>query len=123
MRSRPFPFSVPEVLVATLLLGALRVGAQAPAPASIEIVSCIVYSETNKKDSFDCSAKARAQCKAAASCELPIGMALTDGRNIGDPQSWKKVRVQYRCGSFEHVNGPYNQDDHATMHLSCRGGG
>jgi hypothetical protein len=98
----------------------------APQPAQtavIEIVDCVVYPEGEPSRTVDCAAKARTACNGAATCELPIGLALTDGQQIDhDARTWKKVRVRYRCEKVEHINGPHNQDDHATMLLGCRGG-
>jgi hypothetical protein len=89
----------------------------------IEIVECVVYPEDQPTRSVDCAAKARTVCNGATQCELPIGLALTDGRQIdSNARTWKKVRVRYRCDKAEHVNGPHTQDDHATMLLACAGG-
>jgi hypothetical protein len=116
------------ILGAAMLGGTFGLRAQsAPQPPSqapvIEIVDCVVYPEGEPSRTVDCAAKARPVCNGAASCELPIGLALTDGQQIDhDARTWKKVRVRYRCEKVEHINGPHNQDDHATMLLGCRGG-
>jgi len=112
------------------ILGAVAVActshlvAQSPAPPpTIDIVECIVYPEGRATQTTDCAGKARAVCNGTPHCELPIGFALTDGRQIdGDARTWKKVRVRYRCGKVSHVNGPYNQSDHANMVLGCGAG-
>jgi len=95
--------------------------AQNVAP-TIEITECVVYSPLDQTMRFDCSAKARTLCGAGAHCEISIGLALTDGRELdGNPKNWKKVRIRYRCGQALHTSGPFDQDDHATMVLSCTG--
>jgi hypothetical protein len=87
---------------------------------TIEIAECVVYREGMRTQSVDCTEKVRAACNGLVRCELPIGLGLTDGRQVdGDARTWKKVRVRYRCGKIEHVNGPHNQNDHATMLLGC----
>jgi hypothetical protein len=96
------------------------VGAQA-SPAKPEITGCVVYSESDRSKKRDCLAQARASCAAqAATCELPIGLGLTNNEQIdGDAKSWKKVLVEYRCNQAQLVNGPHTQDDHATMIIGC----
>jgi hypothetical protein len=93
---------------------------QAPTP---EITACVVYSETDRSKQRDCLSQARASCVArAATCELPIGLGLTNNEQLdGNAKSWKKVLVHYRCNQTERVNGPHIQDDHATMIISCAG--
>jgi hypothetical protein len=93
---------------------------QVPAP---EIMQCVVYSDSDKSKQRDCLAQARSICvQKAPTCELPIGLGLTNNEQIdGDAKSWKKVLVKYRCNQAERVNGPHIQDDHATMVLSCLG--
>jgi hypothetical protein len=113
-------------------LTALNAGAQTPAehatsppldPASvIDILDCVVYPEGKAEPTADCAGKVRTACGRTAHCSVPIGLALTDGRQIdGDARTWKKVRIHYRCGQQKHVEGPYIQDDHATVILSCGG--
>lgn len=103
--------------------------AQQPAPpappvaALIEILDCVVYSAADKTKRHDCTAKARELCRGAAGiCELPIGLALTAGRDLdGDRKTWEKVRINFRCGQTQRVHGPHDQNDHATALLECRG--
>lgn len=98
--------------------------AAAPAsPATPEITGCVVYSESDRSKQRDCLAQARASCASqAATCELPIGLGLTNNEPIdGDAKAWKKVLVHYRCNQIQRVNGPHIQDDHATMIISCIG--
>lgn len=101
-------------------------GARAAAPASPatpEITGCVVYSESDRTKQRDCLAQARASCASqAATCELPIGLGLTNNESMdGDAKAWKKVLVHYRCNQSQRVNGPHIQDDHATMIISCIG--
>lgn len=93
---------------------------QAPTP---EITACVVYSDTDRSKQQDCLSQARAICAAKeATCELPIGLGLTNNEQLdGNAKSWKKVLVHYRCNQTERVNGPHIQDDHATMLISCAG--
>jgi hypothetical protein len=95
----------------------------APQAATPEITACVVYSETDKSKQRDCLSQARASCAAkAATCELPIGLGLTNNEQLdGNAKSWKKVLVHYRCNQTERINGPHIQDDHATMIISCAG--
>ena len=115
------------ILGVVMLGGAFDLRAQsapqgAPPSPVIEIVECVVYPEGAPSRTVDCAAKARAVCNGTAMCELPIGLSLTDGQQIDhDPKTWKKVRLRYRCEKVEHINGPHNQDDHATMLIGCRG--
>ena len=115
------------IIGVAMLGGAFGLRAQSAPPAAppgpvIEIVECVVYPEGEPSRTVDCAAKARAACNGAAACELPIGLSLTDGQQIDhDAKTWKKVRLRYRCEKVEHINGPHNQDDHATMLIGCRG--
>ena len=115
------------ILGVVMLGGASDLYAQSAPPSPppgpvIEIVECVVYPEGAPSKTVDCAAKARAACNGVARCELPIGLSLTDGEQIDhDPKTWKKVRLRYRCEKVEHINGPHNQDDHATMLIGCRG--
>lgn len=93
--------------------------------AGLQITECSVYSEAEPSRSFDCTAKVQELCGQAQSqqCELPIGLSLTGGRDIdGDNGTWEKVRVRYKCGGAERINGPHHQNDHASIILSCFGG-
>ena len=99
-------------------------GQQAPQQTGLSITGCSVFSDRDKNLRHDCTAKAKSLCSSAAPnrCELPIGLALTDGRDLdGDPNTWEKVVVRYRCGTADRVNGPHDQNDHASMVLECRG--
>jgi hypothetical protein len=91
-------------------------------PPVVRIVACVVYPEGDPKQRVDCTQQANATCGGRPVCELPIGLALTGGRELGDAHTWKKVRVRYRCGDVEKVDGPHNQSEHATMLLRCIGG-
>lgn len=97
---------------------------QPPAEGGLEITECLVYSETDDAKRHDCTTKARELCKSIGrgNCELPIGLVLTGGNDIdGNRDTWEKVRVRFRCGRVERVNGPHHQNDHATMILACAG--
>ena len=60
--------------------------------------------------------------RRTGSCELPIGLVLSDGRDIdGNSATWEKVRVTFRCGQIKRVNGPHDQNDHASALLACGG--
>ena len=93
--------------------------------SGLTITECSVYSDTDKALHYDCTAKAKESCVASAAnrCELPIGLALTGGRDLdGNDDTWEKVVVHYRCGKADRINGPHHQNDHASMILECRGG-
>jgi hypothetical protein len=94
----------------------------ASAPPVVQIVECMVYPEGAPQQKVDCTQRANAVCAGHSVCELPIGLDLTGGRQLGEARTWKKVRVRYRCGELDKVNGPHNQSDHATMLLGCVGG-
>jgi hypothetical protein len=88
--------------------------------ANIQVTECVVYPETEPSRTADCTAYVQKACRDVSSCEVKIGLALTGGRDLtGDPKSWKKVRIRYRCGEVPRVNGPYVQSEHATVRLSC----
>lgn len=122
----PATVSLP-VAVATFMLAAVAHGqysGRQPADAAgLEITECVVYRDFEAARRHDCTAKAKELCSnSARSCELPIGLALSGGRDIdGNPQTWEKVRVRYRCGGQQRINGPHHQNDHASMILSCLG--
>jgi hypothetical protein len=96
---------------------------QRAAPAKLEITECLVYSPTDETRRHDCTAKARELCSGGTgSCELPIGLVLSDGRDLdGNSATWEKVRVTFRCGQIKRVNGPHDQNDHASALLACGG--
>lgn len=100
-----------------------QVSAQSPPehpPAMIRVTECLVYPEAQPTRTADCTAYVQKVCRDMTTCELQIGLALTEGRDLdGDPRSWKKVRIRYRCGDVPRVNGPYVQSEHATIRLSC----
>ena len=116
--------------VTAALAGAPAASAQTsaqptPQAPSVSITECTVFSESDANIRHDCTAVAKGLCaKAAANrCELPIGLVLTDGRDLdGNADTWEKVLVRYRCGSADRINGPHHQNDHASMILECRGG-
>lgn len=92
---------------------------------TLQVTQCTVYSEHDLSRTFDCTVKAREVCgkSPVPHCELPIGLSLSGGRDIdGNQGTWEKVRVRYKCGSAERINGPHHQNDHASMVLSCFGG-
>lgn len=92
--------------------------------AGLQIAECSVYSEAAPSRTYDCTAKAQERCGKGQSqqCELPIGLSLTDGRDIdGNKATWEKVRVRYKCGSAVRINGPHHQNEHASIILSCLG--
>jgi hypothetical protein len=90
------------------------------ATLELQITQCAVYSELDKSVQSDCADEARKVCAGLESCELPIGMNLTDGTDIdNNSKSWELVKVEYSCGGKTRINGPHYQNDHATMTLSC----
>ncbi len=110
------------VCAASLLLSALvsRGGPVQPAAGSIDVRECAVYSAQDPAKRFDCLDRARELCNGKPLCELPIGLALSGGRDI-DPRSGKKVKIRLSCGQRVFVQGPHDQDEHATMILVCPG--
>jgi hypothetical protein len=112
---------VPALTVGFAVIAAA--GEPAKGPPTPEITQCVVYADSNQSKQRDCLSQARASCAAQSpTCELSIGLALTDNEQIdGDPKSWKKVVVHYRCNQSQRTNGPHIQDDHATMIISCLG--
>lgn len=108
------------------VLGAVPAHSQDSVPqgAALQVAECSVYSEGAPSRTYDCTATAQDQCAKSQSqqCELPIGLSLTDGRDIdGNKATWEKVRVRYRCGAEVRTNGPHHQNDHASIILSCLG--
>lgn len=92
----------------------------------IKVATCSVSSVRDKSIRFDCTPKAAEACDGKAKCELPIGVNLTDGRDI-DPvgplsvrRLGKVVAVTYKCGSTTARRGPYHQSDNATLLLDCQ---
>jgi hypothetical protein len=117
----------PKPLVIGLLL-ALFATAQAQQPAvpptlKVEVLECLVYSSVDASKRHDCTAKAREVCNGVgATCELPIGLALSDGKDLdGNAKTWEKVRVTFQCGPLKRVSGPHDQNEHAVAVLACRG--
>jgi hypothetical protein len=112
------PFGFCQLL---LLLNAVTPAAIAQQPGGgVRIEKCAVYSELDKSKVFDCAENARAACPEAAICELPIGMNLTNGRDLDDnEQTWELVKVEFSCGTRIKFNGPHYQNNHATMTLAC----
>lgn len=97
-------------------------------PASndtLKISSCIVASVRDKTIHQDCTSEAAKVCDGTARCELPIGLNLTDGKDI-DPVGAPMVRrlgkvviVEFKCGKSAERRGPNPQDDNATLVLAC----
>ncbi len=120
-----------SILATTLVLGcglgptayAQDPQSQRAAPLNLEITECVVYSATDTTRRHDCTEKARELCRDnKGSCELPIGLVLSDGRDIdGNSATWEKVRVAFRCGQVKRINGPHDQNDHASALLACGG--
>lgn len=89
--------------------------------AGLDFAECQVYAVDKPAVTFDCIGNIRKACGTANPCDVVIGLALTDGRQIdGDSKAWKKVRVRYHCGSKVKVVGPYVQSEHATIRLVCQ---
>ena len=86
----------------------------------IRISACSVYSTRDESRKVDCTAVAAKACDGQAICDLPIGVNLTDGRDI-DSRSFKKAKVTYVCGQLVRTRGPYPQNDNATLTLTCTG--
>jgi hypothetical protein len=97
-----------------------RGGAAQTTAGAIEVRECVVYSVQEPANRVDCLNRAREICNGKPLCELPIGLALSNGRDI-DPRSGKKVKVRLSCGPHVFVQGPHDQDDHAMMILLCPG--
>ena len=86
----------------------------------IQITQCTVYSERDKSIRYDCTEPAAKACSGLNFCELPIGMNLTDGKDLdNNKKTWELVKVDYSCSGKPSYNGPHYQNDHATMSLSC----
>ncbi len=96
---------------------------KAQAAPSISIKSCEVVARRDATKKKDCAEVAARLCGPAGFCELPIGMMLTDGNDL-DPGNIKLVRVSYMCGERPgRTVGPYDQNDHATITLTCKAPG
>lgn len=108
------------ILICCLVSGFLAhaAGVVPPPGSGIAVMACSVYSERDHSDSHDCTSAARAQCDGQPNCELPIGLSLSGGKDI-DEDSEKKVKIRYRCGEQERMQGPHYQNDHAAMILRC----
>lgn len=92
---------------------------------SIKVTSCVVSSVRDKSIHHDCTSKAATLCNGSQYCELPIGLNLTDGRDI-DPvgvpmvrRLGKNVDVEFQCGKTTEKRGPNPQNNNATLILSC----
>ena len=93
--------------------------------ASIKVTACVVSSVRDKSIHQDCTSKASKLCDGTQYCELPIGVNLTDGRDI-DPVGVPMVRrlgkvvdVEFQCGKTTEKRGPNPQNNNATLILSC----
>lgn len=92
----------------------------APPVEGMTITECVVYSKTDKTLTYNCTPAASKVCNGLGKCELPIGLALSGGKDLdNNPDNWKKVRVRYKCGGKEFTRGPHDQNDHASMILTC----
>ena len=90
------------------------------AAVGIQITQCKVYSDRDSSLQHDCLEHAAKACNGKDSCELPIGMNLSDGKDLdNNDKTWERVKVEYSCAGKPHINGPHYQNDHATMSLSC----
>lgn len=92
---------------------------------SIKVTSCVVFSVRDNSIRQDCTSKASTLCDGSQYCELPIGLNLTDGRDI-DPvgvpmvrRLGKNVDVEFQCGKTTEKRGPNPQNNNATLILSC----
>lgn len=91
------------------------------APQGLEITSCTVFFEQDKNLTHDCGGEARKICAGPGTCELPIGLNLTQGKDLdGNPDTWELVTVKFSCRGTARMNGPHYQNDHATMTLACQ---
>jgi hypothetical protein len=92
---------------------------------TIKVTSCVVSSVRDKSIQQDCTSKASKACDGTPSCELPIGLNLTDGKDIdpvGVPMArrlGKVVVVQCQCGKTIEKRGPNPQNNNATLVLAC----
>jgi len=91
----------------------------------IKVTSCVVSSVRDKSIQQDCTANASKFCDGVPRCELPIGLNLTDGRDI-DPVGVPTVRrlgkvvvVEFQCGKTTERRGPNPQNNNATLILAC----
>ncbi|HVW67587.1 MAG TPA: hypothetical protein VHB68_01375 [Steroidobacteraceae bacterium] len=122
MRKMPGPFAGIAVLTLSAQLVPTAHSQTGAPPPVIEIQECRVYPPGNPHSGIDCTRAAKAACEGKPACEFPIGSRLSGHPDAdSEPFSWKKVRVRFRCGKLQHVSGPFDQDDHATMQLSCFG--
>lgn len=92
---------------------------------NIKVTSCVVSSVRDKWIHHDCTGEASKSCDGTPRCELPIGLNLTDGRDI-DPvgvpmvrRLGKVVTVEFQCGDTTERRGPNPQNDNATLLLAC----
>jgi len=91
----------------------------------IKVTSCIVSSVRDKSIQQDCTSEASKACDGMPRCELPIGLNLTDGKDIdpvGVPMArrlGKVVIVEFACGKAIEKRGPNPQNNNATLILAC----
>ena len=118
-RSRVILCALPFAL--TSLLAFSPVIDAAEAAPGLEITSCTVFSEQDESLAHDCASEARKLCPGPGTCELPIGLNLTEGKDLdNNPDTWELVRVEFSCRDVARINGPHYQNDHATMTLACQ---
>jgi hypothetical protein len=91
----------------------------------VKVISCLVYSTVDAQIKYDCTAVASGSCNGKSVCKLPIGYNLTAGKDIDAKGGFlgKMVKVTYACGGVSGQVGPYQQDNHATLDLTCGGAG
>jgi len=91
----------------------------------IKVTSCVVSSVRDKSIQQDCTSTASKACDGMPWCELPIGLNLTDGKDIdpvGLPMTrrlGKVVIIQFECGKTAERRGPNPQNNNATLILAC----
>ena len=109
-------------LAILLFLGPSRAQAQfaGSSTAQMQIVGCVVYATKGSQKSVDCLAQAKKICGEAKSCELPIDASLSNETAV-DLKTWNMVEVSLMCDKEPRTRGPYPQNDHATMTLTCMG--
>jgi hypothetical protein len=118
-------------VVAVLLTGVCSVRAQDAfvqgqgTSENIKVTACMVSSVRDKSIHQDCTNEASKSCNGKPRCELPIGLNLTEGKDI-DPvgvpsvrRLGKMVTVQFQCGKAIEKRGPNPQNDNATLILAC----
>ena len=91
----------------------------------IKVTACTVASVRDKSIHQDCTGTASKVCDGNQRCELPIGLNLTDGKDIdpvGLPMTrrlGKVVIVEFQCGKTTQKRGPNPQNNNATLILAC----